>query len=69
MGKRPKRNLGNQGLLFDVEEFTTGTTEELVYDNVFEDIEELFDETNPTDVGLVTNEIYCGDTVSVRKIF
>ena len=67
MGKRPKRNTNNQGLLFDVEEFTTGTTEEVVFDDVFEDVEDLFDETNPTDVGLITNEIYCGDTVETMK--
>jgi hypothetical protein len=67
MGKRPKRNLGEQGLLFDVEEYTTGTTEDVVYDNVFEDVEDLFEETNPTEVGLITNEIYCGDTVETMK--
>ena len=37
MGKRPKRNTDNQGVLFDVEEFTTGTTEEVVFDDVFEE--------------------------------
>ena len=67
MGKRPKRNIDNQGVLFDVEEFTTGTTEEVVFDDVFKDAEELFEETNPTDVGLITNEIYCGDTVETMK--
>ena len=66
--KRPKRKpIENQPLLFDLEEYTTGTTEEILYDDVFDDIEDLFEETNPTDVGLVTNEIYCGDTVETMK--
>ena len=68
MAKRPKRKIDNQGLLFDIEEFTTGSTEEvLLVDDVFNDLEEIFDETNPTDVGLITNEIYCGDTVETMK--
>ena len=41
MGKRPKRKIENQGFLFDVEEFTTGTTDEVVFeDDVFDDVEE-----------------------------
>jgi len=68
MAKRPKRKIDNQGLLFDIEEFTTGSTEEVsLVDDVFNDLEEIFDETNPTDVGLITNEIYCGDTVETMK--
>ena len=58
MAKRPKRKIDSQILLFDVEEFTTGSTEEVLFeDDVFDDLEEIFDETNPTDVGLITNEI------------
>jgi hypothetical protein len=68
MAKRPKRKIDSQILLFDVEEFTTGSTEEVLFeDDVFDDLEEIFDETNPTDVGLITNEIYCGDTVETMK--
>ena len=66
--KIPKRKKSDeQTLLFDLEEYTTGTTEEVLIDNLFDDVEELFEETNPTDVGLVTNEIYCGDTVETMK--
>ena len=63
--KRPKRKI-EQPLLFDVAEFTTGdTVNEMQYE---EDVfDEIFDETEPTDVGLVTNEIYCGDTIETMK--
>ena len=38
--KIPKRKKSNdQALLFDLEEYTTGTTEELSVDNIFDDIE------------------------------
>ena len=66
--KIPKRKKGDdQTLLFDLEEYTTGTTEEQLVDDIFDDIEELFEDTSPTDVGLITNEIYCGDTVETMK--
>jgi hypothetical protein len=38
MAKRPKRKLDVvQGVLFDVKEYTTGSTEVEVYDEVFND--------------------------------
>ena len=68
MAKRPKRKVSEQPFLFDVAEFTTGGTEEVLFeDDVFDDFEDIFDETQPTDVGLITNEIYCGDTVETMK--
>jgi hypothetical protein len=70
MAKRPKRKIDVvKDFLFDVEEFTTGVTEvEIFKDVVFDDLEEIYDVTNPTDVGLLTNEIYCGDTVETMKL-
>ncbi len=44
--KIPKRKKGDdQTLLFDLEEYTTGKTEEQLVDNIFDDIEELFEDT------------------------
>jgi hypothetical protein len=68
MAKRPKRKVEVvQGVLFDVKEYTTGGTEVEVCDQVFNDVEEIYGPTSSTDVGLLTNEIYCGDTVETMK--
>jgi DNA modification methylase len=69
MAKRPKRKVDVvQGVLFDVKEYTTGITEVEITNDVFSDVEEIYGLTNPTDVGLLTNEIYCGDTVETMKL-
>ena len=69
MAKRPKRKVEIvQGVLFDVEEYTSGGTEVEIFNDVFSDVEEMYDPTNSTDVGLLTNEIYCGDTVETMKL-
>ena len=69
MAKRPKRKVEIvQGVLFDVEEYTTGGTEVGIFNDVFSDVEEMYGPTNSTDVGLLTNEIYCGDTVETMKL-
>jgi len=69
MAKRPKRKVDVvQGVLFDVKEYTTGGTEVEISNDVFSDVEEIYGTTNSTDVGLLTNEIYCGDTVETMKL-
>ena len=69
MAKRPKRKVEIvQGVLFDVEEYTSGGTEVEIFNDVFSDVEEMYGPTNSTDVGLLTNEIYCGDTVETMKL-
>jgi site-specific DNA-methyltransferase (adenine-specific) len=69
MAKRPKRKVDVvQGVLFDLKEYTTGVTEVEITKDVFNDVEEIYGVTNSTDVGLLTNEIYCGDTVETMKL-
>lgn len=69
MVKRPKRKVDVvQGVLFDLKEYTTGVTEVEITKDVFNDVEEIYGVTNSTDVGLLTNEIYCGDTVETMKL-
>ena len=70
MAKRPKRKVEIvQGVLFDVKEYTTGGTEVEISNDVFSDVEEIYGPTNSTDVGLLTNEIYCGDASDIALVF
>ena len=66
MGRIPKKRKNEQLSLFDeliMEKITINKQNDVIVDTT----EEVTNVVNSVDVGLITNQIYCGDTVETMK--